>query len=213
MPRIVDHDARRAEIVHALWAVIHARGIDHVSLRAVAEAGGISVGRVQHYFATKDELVREGCRRIVAASAAAHEERTRRALGTGEGGAEEASAERSPAEARADLRELVRAAVPTTEEFRLGSAVWHAYLAVSVGDPEIARIVVDALTGARSEAAHLVARADRGASDGADSADVAVRLLATADGLGQRVLVGALGPDEALRLVDDALRAEGLLEP
>src|SRR5699024_4565647 len=36
MPRIVDHAARRTEIVYALWAVIHEKGLDSVSFRAVA---------------------------------------------------------------------------------------------------------------------------------------------------------------------------------
>src|SRR5690625_2815459 len=64
MPRIVDHAARRTEIVYALWAVIHEKGLDSVSFRAVAEAAGVSIGRIQHYFASKEELKigRASCR-------------------------------------------------------------------------------------------------------------------------------------------------------
>ena len=60
MPKIVDHAQRRTEIVHALWQVIYLKGIDGVSFRSVAEAAGISVGRVQHYFPSRSELILEG---------------------------------------------------------------------------------------------------------------------------------------------------------
>src|SRR5699024_11413882 len=66
--KIVDHAQRRTEIVHALWQVIYLSGIDAVSFRSVAEAAGISIGRVQHYFPSRRELVLEGCRQIAAGS-------------------------------------------------------------------------------------------------------------------------------------------------
>ena len=50
MPKVVDHDQRRAEIIGALWEVIGERGTEGASLMTVARAAGVSVGRIQHYF-------------------------------------------------------------------------------------------------------------------------------------------------------------------
>ena len=65
VPKRVDHEQRRAEIIVGLWAVINGRGIEGVTYQAVAQATGISVGRIQHYFASKDDLILAGCRAIV----------------------------------------------------------------------------------------------------------------------------------------------------
>src|SRR5690606_5279156 len=65
MPRIVDHAERRAQIVMALWMVIAERGIEGVSLRTVAAAADVSMGRIQHYFGTKEALVLAGCTALI----------------------------------------------------------------------------------------------------------------------------------------------------
>lgn len=68
VPRQVDHAQRRTEISHAVWAVVARNGLDAVSLRTVAAEAGISAGRVQHYFATKDEMVLEAAREMARAA-------------------------------------------------------------------------------------------------------------------------------------------------
>ncbi|GAA2792768.1 TetR/AcrR family transcriptional regulator [Saccharopolyspora taberi] len=57
MPRQVDHQARRKLIAEALWRVARQRGMDAVSMRHVATEAGVSVGMVQHYFRTKDQML------------------------------------------------------------------------------------------------------------------------------------------------------------
>ncbi|MBV1855299.1 TetR/AcrR family transcriptional regulator [Catellatospora tritici] len=57
MPRVVDHEQRRAELSLAVWQVVGERGLDGLTLRAVAEAGGCTTGRVAHYFADKEALL------------------------------------------------------------------------------------------------------------------------------------------------------------
>jgi TetR/AcrR family transcriptional regulator, transcriptional repressor of bet genes len=52
-----EHDARRAEIADALLKLVGERGLDGLSLRDVAAEAGVSVGRVQHYFRTKDQAL------------------------------------------------------------------------------------------------------------------------------------------------------------
>ena len=57
MPRQVDHDERRRAIAEAVFEVIGTQGFEAVSLRDVAEAAGVSMGRVQHYFSSKHDML------------------------------------------------------------------------------------------------------------------------------------------------------------
>ncbi|MFT3866689.1 MAG: TetR/AcrR family transcriptional regulator [Solirubrobacterales bacterium] len=57
MPKKVDHEARREELVLAAWRVIAARGIDEVTIREIARESGYSPGVLAHYFKNKDDLL------------------------------------------------------------------------------------------------------------------------------------------------------------
>ncbi len=57
MPKIVDHEQRRWELVRAVWAVIQERGVQGASVRAVARRAGWSPSSVQYYFSTQAELL------------------------------------------------------------------------------------------------------------------------------------------------------------
>lgn len=57
MPKIVDHEQRRAEIAQALWRVIARGGLSGAGVRVVAAEAGWSLGAVRHYFGTQDELI------------------------------------------------------------------------------------------------------------------------------------------------------------
>jgi AcrR family transcriptional regulator len=57
MPKKVDHEARREELVRAAWRVIAARGIDEVTIREIAREAGYSSGVLAHYFKNKDDLL------------------------------------------------------------------------------------------------------------------------------------------------------------
>jgi TetR/AcrR family transcriptional regulator, transcriptional repressor of bet genes len=58
MPKQVDHHARRLDLLEALMRITRRDGWDGVSLRKIAAEAGVSMGMVQHYFATKDEMLR-----------------------------------------------------------------------------------------------------------------------------------------------------------
>jgi AcrR family transcriptional regulator len=58
VPKKVDHEARRTELAEALWRLTRAHGWEAISLRKVAAEAGVSMGMVQHYFTTKDEMLR-----------------------------------------------------------------------------------------------------------------------------------------------------------
>jgi AcrR family transcriptional regulator len=62
MPKKVDHEARREELVRAAWRVIAARGIDEVTIREIARESGYSSGVLAHYFENKDDLLAHALR-------------------------------------------------------------------------------------------------------------------------------------------------------
>lgn len=57
MPRIVDHEARRAEIAQAFFRVILRKGIEGATTREIAQEAGVSLGVLAHYFDGKEALV------------------------------------------------------------------------------------------------------------------------------------------------------------
>ena len=178
VPKLVDHDVRRREIAQAVWAVIAERGIEGVTLRSVAAEAGVSVGRIQHYHASREELVRDSCRELLKAA-------TQRF---------EAVDDTTPVE---KLRRLVLGRIPTTPEFAIGTSIWLAYEAKSVDDPVIAELVQQGHAGGVREATALLSECGV-----AEPPAAALRLMATAEGLAIRVLVGGLGAGEAAELLD-----------
>ena len=58
MPKQVDREERRREIAAAVLRLVATRGVEAASLRAVAAEAGVSMGAVQHYFTTRDEMLR-----------------------------------------------------------------------------------------------------------------------------------------------------------
>lgn len=185
VPKLVDHDVRRREIAQAVWAVIAERGIEGVTLRSVAAEAGVSVGRIQHYYASREELVRDSCRELLKAA-------TQRFEAAGDATLVER------------LRRLVLGRIPTTPEFAVGTSIWLAYEAKSVDDPVIAELVQQGHAEGVREAVALLDECGV-----AEASDVALHLMATAEGLAVRVLVGGLGPRTATELLE-GLIAEAL---
>ncbi|WP_188988448.1 TetR/AcrR family transcriptional regulator [Saccharopolyspora thermophila] len=57
MPKQVDHEARRNQIAEALMRLASKGGLEAVNLRDVAAEAGVSMGAVQHYFRSKDQML------------------------------------------------------------------------------------------------------------------------------------------------------------
>lgn len=57
LPKQVDHRERRETIARALWRVVDQRGVLRLSLREVAAEAEMSHGQLQHYFASRQELL------------------------------------------------------------------------------------------------------------------------------------------------------------
>lgn len=55
-------EQRRGEILEAAETLLAAHGYDALRLRDVSKAAGVSIGLIQHYFGTRDELLLETMR-------------------------------------------------------------------------------------------------------------------------------------------------------
>lgn len=56
---------REAALTDALLGIVADRGLDQVSVREVASAAGVSIGTVQHYFRTKDDMLAAAFNEVV----------------------------------------------------------------------------------------------------------------------------------------------------
>ncbi|GAA0505658.1 TetR family transcriptional regulator [Saccharopolyspora erythraea NRRL 2338] len=75
VPKLVDHDQRRAELTRVVWQVIARDGIEGATVRKVAEEAGVSVGGLRHYFDSQRGLLRFAAQEMgkhVAARVADH---------------------------------------------------------------------------------------------------------------------------------------------
>lgn len=127
MPRVADHDQRRAVMTRAFQRLLAAEGLPRVTFSKVAADAGISVGLIQHYFANKDELLRfsyEDCLRRSADRVAQH-------ISDGEAAGQPISAM-----LLAGLAELLPLDTERTMEFRVDRSLWTQ----SLNNPELAEI-------------------------------------------------------------------------
>lgn len=178
------HDQKSTEILLAVWRVIAERGISGVTIRAVAARAGVSVGRVQHYFATKDELIRASADLMISAAESIHTE---------------ATAATGPA---AELWDLLTHPIPHASASPTGTAVFYSFVADSVRDPQIAAILVSAKSGAAERAAALLVQLDPDLP-GPDAAGR--ELIAVSDGATLGTLIGSLNPDQARAVIGSAI--------
>jgi AcrR family transcriptional regulator len=62
MPKEVDHDERREELLEAVWRVIARDGMEGTTIRGIAKETGWSTGVLSHYFVDKDEIIASALR-------------------------------------------------------------------------------------------------------------------------------------------------------
>lgn len=68
MPRRVDHDQRRHDIISSVWLLIADEGLDAVTTRRIADATGFSNGLLRYYFPGKDAVVTAAFEYVFAAT-------------------------------------------------------------------------------------------------------------------------------------------------
>ncbi|WP_080792666.1 TetR/AcrR family transcriptional regulator [Corynebacterium pacaense] len=178
----------RSEIIHAVWQVMYTRGVGAVSFRSVATEAGVSAGRVQYHFPTKEALIHGSFQDLILRAAQRHAQLT-----------EDSTVE-------AELRNILAQPLAESPAARRGVAVYYSYLALAVTDPEISRILTESRRGARREIQELLTRL------GANPA-AALQLQALSEGLTLGVFQGDISADQAHRTLSAALREAGAQRP
>lgn len=120
MPKIVDHAESRAEFAEAVWRAVVDLGIENTTVRTVAKYAGWSVGRLAHYFASKDELLEEAMAYIGGDMQRRFERRLRGLRGL------------------AALRAVLGEVTPTTKRTREEWIFWIAFWGRATRTPRLA---------------------------------------------------------------------------
>ena len=132
VPKVVDHDQRRADLARAVWAVIGLHGIEGATVRRVAEQAGVSMGGLRHYFDSQQGLLRFAALAVgsnVGARVSAHLQ--------------------SDGDATDRAQLLLEAMLPLDEERRVEADVWLAALVRSRVDDTLQELRSRAWTGTR----------------------------------------------------------------
>ncbi|MFE7663931.1 TetR/AcrR family transcriptional regulator [Streptomyces celluloflavus] len=205
MPKIVDPEARRRAVAQAVLAVVARHGLEHASLRNVAEEAGLAIGSVRHYFADHDELMtftmRELSKRI-GDRLRAHADRL--------------LAPDGDTDRRAATEELLAEFLPLDDARREEAVLWIAFTAATHTRAELRPYAAEMQQEMRALVARVLSEAQ---SSGGLPADLDLdleseRLTALLDGL---TLRAALLPDpvppgrlrQVLRRHLDALKSGG----
>jgi AcrR family transcriptional regulator len=191
MPKKVDHTEQRRRIAEALWRVVGRGGFEAVSMRDVAAEAGLS--SAQHYFASKDEMLRYALEyQVERSTARVH----RRVAETSE-----------LAPPKTVLKQVITEILLSEEQYRDQARVWAGYLAKATVEPRAASVYQTAYTGLGDILADLFRAAkDKGeAPNDLDPQRAAVGVLALADGLTLHVLVGLRTHETAVAALTDHL--------
>ncbi|WEB43593.1 TetR family transcriptional regulator C-terminal domain-containing protein [Streptomyces yunnanensis] len=203
MPKIVDPVARRRAVAQAVLSVAARQGLEHASLRNVADEARLAIGSVRHYFADHDELMtftmRELSRRI-GDRIRIHAER----LLTPDGSTDR----------RAGTEELLAEFLPLDEARRQESALWLAFTAAAHTRPQLRPCAAEMQADLHTLMTRVLHEARRagGLPGNMDIELESTRLAALLDGLTlQATLLPDRYPSKLLRQVLrrhlDALRA------
>jgi TetR/AcrR family transcriptional regulator, transcriptional repressor of bet genes len=184
VPKQVDHHERRQQIAEAVCRLAGRQGLESVTLRHVAAEAEVSMGRVQHYFTTKDEMLlfafqtisRRVEQRMVAAITALGEHPTTKEF----------------------LRAFLFEMLPLSEQAKLEAPVLAAFLARAVVEPKL----VESQREGHEQLRAMFTERIRAANGAGDPHHEAVTLLAIVDGLMTQLLVGHVDEDTARSTVD-----------
>jgi AcrR family transcriptional regulator len=191
MPKKVDRHSRRAAIAASVWRLTARGGIEAVTMRHVAADAGMSLGQVQHYFASKDAL-------LSFALGLVGEQVTTRI----------STQDATPTDEDLDPRQLVSNVLvemlPLDEERLIEAQVSVAFLARAAVVPHLA---AQLRKGHAELQEFIVDQVRRGQRQGTvavhlDPAREARTLLAVLDGLTVHVLIGHHSPTDAVHALN-----------
>lgn len=192
MPRQVDHQERRQTIAAAIVRLVAAKGVEAASLRAVAAEAGVSMGAVQHYFTSKDQMLLFALdygNSLLASRA------------------QELLADRQPATQRETFRLFFTLLLPLDSDSRIGARLWAALIARGCVDEPTAKLAADAYTNLTTFAVRWLTEAANAheTAEGIDVAQSARHLVSVIEGLRWPLLFGAYTEHEALDVLDAQL--------
>jgi AcrR family transcriptional regulator len=156
---------RQAAIIDAVTGIVAERGLDHVSVREVAAAAGVSIGTVQHYFPTKQQML-----------AAAYTDAVRRIRARLE-------ALQLDRDARGNLALVLRELLPLDDQRRVETRVYMAFAAAAATSPSLADIQQTILTELHTALTDAFAQAWGDTATPARCLLAAHAAIALADGL------------------------------
>jgi TetR/AcrR family transcriptional regulator, transcriptional repressor of bet genes len=192
MPKRVDHQERRQMIAEAVVRLVAAEGAEAASLRAVAAEAGVSMGAVQHYFTTRDEMLLFA----LDYGNGLFAERFQKLL-----------AERQPTTPRETFRLFFTLLLPLDPDSRTGARLWAALIARGCVDEPTHKLAADAYTNLTAFAVRWLTEAMPGpqAAEGMDVAQSARHLVSVIEGLRWPLLFGVYTEREALDVLDAQL--------
>ncbi len=192
MPRIVDHEERRRAIAEAVFGVIGRDGMNSVGLRDVALEAGVSVGAVQHYFKTKDEMLLFALAHMRQRALDRFTTRVARL--------------RNPT-AKDYLRTVLRVLLPTDEQSRQEAMVNISFFASSVNNQEFQDLLRQGYTNLLAVTEAQLASAAKAGQlrPGVDVRDEAAALFYATQGLVGPVLLGVVSGRRAASILDRQL--------
>lgn len=120
MPRIVDHDQRRAELTEAVWSLIREQGLAGVTIRNLSQRSGWSSGAIRHYLPNREAILGFAAGQI------------------GERARQRIHAVPVTGDQFQDFLNCLEVTLPLDEEGRVWLEVWLAFVGAAVSDQDFA---------------------------------------------------------------------------
>lgn len=184
-----DHEAKRYELVEAALRAVEQFGVDGLTFRRVAAEADVSLGRVQHYFTNRTDLVRATYAYVQELEA------------------ERITAELTTTSGRSVVEAVLQTLIPTSPSALAKLRVTQMFDTAAMNDAPMLRQL---RTGHSQLLDFLAAQLDKARQDGEASASLdpsraALTLLATAEGLSTLALMGHTPAPVALDLLSEQL--------
>ncbi|MFE6866742.1 TetR/AcrR family transcriptional regulator [Kitasatospora sp. NPDC057692] len=129
MPKVVIPETRRQDVARAVLRIVGRDGLEHASLRNIADEAGLAIGSVRHYFDSQTEVVifamEELCGRI-GERITGHAERLLNPTAPG-----------TPLDRRAAVEALLAELLPLDAARREEAVLWLAFTTAARTRPEL----------------------------------------------------------------------------
>jgi AcrR family transcriptional regulator len=173
VPKIVDHELRRQELLAATWRVIARTGIIGVTTREIAREAGFSTGVLAHYFADKEELLAAALRLSHQQVYARIRERTQGLLGLDA------------------IRVVMLEALPLDEQRMLEAQIEMSFLSLALGNDALRELQHEEFARFWDVLNYRVCEAQKLGQiwAGADPSDITHELVILVEGMSQEAVL------------------------